>query len=548
MNTQQKISHSIFFRIYAGLIFVCALVALLAYFVISSINDYRASKYRENMATGAFYLVAAGVARQEDDFARDNWLSDASSLLDAYLHLRPYVKSDFSNDENARLESYQAVIHYSDKPIYADIYQKVPDVDEILSVRLTKVTEQQVKAMGVFLLDDLAYYPGKEQQRLAELQRYFSYDLRIKKLDDVDLDPDQIARIRRKEIVILLRDSASADKSAINVVIPNSTHDEVIVMGSVQLFNWAPFRLVSVMTLISLLLISLGVYALIYPLEKKIRIIQSGVTRVREGKLDAKVSVMGQDEVAHLATSFNSMTEHIKRLIDSQRELTRAVSHELRTPVARVRFAVDMLADTEDYSSRQQQLDNIDRDIEALNTLIDEMLTYAKLEESSPRLEMEPIVLNELIQQVVDETNALGKNVQVESHGLSKKIMAVADRRYLHRVLQNLAGNATRYADNTIRISAGINKQYAYISVEDDGQGIPEKDREKVFMPFSRLDDSRTRSSGGYGLGLSIVSRIAFWFDGHMSVDESPDLGGARFMMHWPVKPLPTGFIKKKPE
>ena len=89
-----------------------------------------------------------------------------------------------------------------------------------------------------------------------------------------------------------------------------------------------------------------------------------------------------------------------------------------------------------------------------------------------------------------------------------------------------------------IIVKAWIDKKQAFISVEDDGQGISEKDREKVFIPFARLDDSRTRASGGYGLGLSIVSRIAFWFNGKMSVDESPELGGARFIMAWPVKPI----------
>ena len=114
----------------------------------------------------------------------------------------------------------------------------------------------------------------------------------------------------------------------------------------------------------------------------------------------------------------------------------------------------------------------------------------------------------------------------------------MADRRYLHRVVQNLAGNALRYANSTIIVSAGIHRNIAFVSVEDDGHGIPEADREKVFIPFARLDDSRTRSSGGYGLGLSIVSRIAFWFDGQMSVDESPTLHGARFIMQWPIKQI----------
>ncbi|WP_350617324.1 histidine kinase dimerization/phospho-acceptor domain-containing protein, partial [Pseudomonas sp. HY7a-MNA-CIBAN-0227] len=85
--------------------------------------------------------------------------------------------------------------------------------------------------------------------------------------------------------------------------------------------------------------------------------------------------VIGQDEIARLSATFNAMTAHIKRLIESQRELTRAVSHELRTPVARIRFAVDMLADTDDEDSRFMQRDYIDEDIESLNGLIDEILT-----------------------------------------------------------------------------------------------------------------------------------------------------------------------------
>ncbi|MBO6223991.1 MAG: two-component sensor histidine kinase, partial [Psychrobacter sp.] len=156
----------------------------------------------------------------------------------------------------------------------------------------------------------------------------------------------------------------------------------------------------------------------------------------------------------------------------------------------------------------------------------------------SPKLDLEPVNLRELLEQVERETNALGKPIKIVTKLPSAKVTAIADRRYLHRVIQNLAGNALRYAETTIIISAGVKKGNAFVTVEDDGHGIPEADREKVFIPFSRLDDSRTRASGGYGLGLSIVSRIAFWFNGGMKVDESEELGGARFVMTWPIKPL----------
>lgn len=548
MNILSKFSnigHSIFFRIYAGLVCTCVSVAFLAYLLLTNINDYRAKKYRENMATGAFLLVAEGVARQNDAFARKNWLSDASQLFDAEFKVMPTNSVKFSNDDLERIKHYKAVVKYSKADEYADIYQKIPQENNIITVRLQKITEQQVKAMGIFLLDDLAYFPGKELERLAVLQAYFNYPLKFTQLKNLELDGDQINRLRRKEIVLLLRDSTRAEKSAISVIIPNINHDEVIIMGPVPLFNWAPLKLIVTLTLGSLLLISAGVYGLIFPLERRLRSVQTGVKEVRSGNLSAKVPVIGTDEVGELASSFNGMTEHIKRLIDTQREMTRAVSHELRTPVARIRFAVDMLADTDDAQSRMNQLVNIDKDIESLDVLIDEILTYAKLEEGSPRLDIETINLYDLVQQIVNETNALGKDVQVVMGDVNTRIQVVADRRYLHRVLQNLAGNATRYANSTIKINAGIEKKQAYIHVEDDGPGIPEADREKVFKPFARLDDSRTRASGGYGLGLSIVSRIAFWFDGHMRVDKSPALGGARFSMFWPAKALQSKYDKE---
>ncbi len=541
MSLVSSLKHSIFVRIYAGLLIVCLCVALFAQLLISTINKERVQSYRENMATGAFYLVSEGAGRQENETEREYWLSDASSLFGSTFRTIPAQEISFSASELRRLDSGETVVRYVDQPTYADIYHRLPNSNRVLTVRMLQVTEQQVRAMAIFLLDDLSYYTtlSAKRKRLQELGDKFSYPLEIKGVNALGLDSDQMARLRRDEVVILFQDSStSQNNTAIRIIIPSEINDMAIVMGPVALFNWFPLNLIISVVLISMFLISLGVYALIFPLERKLQLIQVGVNEVSEGNLDIQVQVIGQDEIARLSATFNAMTSHIKRLIESQRELTRAVSHELRTPVARIRFAVDMLADTDDEESRLMQRDYIDEDIESLNGLIDEMLTYAKLEEGSPKLDLEPVNLKELIEQVVRETNGLGKDIEVVGNPPNSKITAIADHRYLHRVIQNLAGNALRYAESTIVISAGVKKGEAFVSVEDDGHGILEADREKVFIPFSRLDDSRTRASGGYGLGLSIVSRIAFWFSGSMKVDESPQLGGARFIMTWPVKPL----------
>ena len=540
MPLLSSLNQSIFLRIYAGLLLICLLVALFAQLLITTINAERVQTYREDMASAAFYLIDSGLSRQVTAQERNFWLSDVSTLFDTKFEIEPTSKADFKTSEINRLNKQQAVVRFNSDTNTAEIYHKVSGENNVLHVSVNKLNEQQIKGIGVLLLDDLSYYRtlAEKQQRLQQIQKFFPFKLTLQSINKLQLDTDQKARLYRKDIVIMFRDNTSVENSSIRVLAPTEIQDTVVDLGPIPLFNWFPLNLIISITLISMFLISLGVYALIFPLERKLQLIQSGITKVREGKLNTKVKVVGEDEIAHLAATFNSMTEHIRRLIESQRELTRAVSHELRTPVARIRFAVDMLADTDDYEDRMSQRDYIDQDIESLNGLIDEILTYAKLEEGSPKMDWEDVDLQELVSQIVRETNALGKSITVKVGNMQKGAFAQADRRYLHRVLQNLAGNATRYAESTIIISAGLEKNEAFISVEDDGQGIPEKDREKVFIPFARLDDSRTRASGGYGLGLSIVSRIAFWFNGRMSVDESPTLGGARFIMKWPKSQL----------
>ena len=540
MPLLSSLNQSIFLRIYACLLLICLLVALFAQLLITTINAERVQTYREDMASAAFYLIDSGLSRQVTAQERNFWLSDVSTLFDTKFEIEPTSKADFKTSEINRLNKQQAVVRFNGDTNTAEIYHKVSGENNVLHVSVNKLNEQQIKGIGVLLLDDLSYYRtlAEKQQRLQQIQKFFPFKLTLQSVNKLQLDTDQKARLYRKDIVIMFRDNTSVENSSIRVLAPTELQDTVVDLGPIPLFNWFPLNLIISITLISMFLISLGVYALIFPLERKLQLIQSGITKVREGKLNTKVKVVGEDEIAHLAATFNSMTEHIRRLIESQRELTRAVSHELRTPVARIRFAVDMLADTDDYDDRMSQRDYIDQDIESLNGLIDEILTYAKLEEGSPKMDWEDVDLQELVSQIARETNALGKPVTVKVGKVQKGVFAQADRRYLHRVLQNLAGNATRYAESTIIISAGLEKNEAFISVEDDGQGIPEKDREKVFIPFARLDDSRTRASGGYGLGLSIVSRIAFWFNGRMSVDESPTLGVARFIMTWPKSQL----------
>ena len=231
-----------------------------------------------------------------------------------------------------------------------------------------------------------------------------------------------------------------------------------------------------------------------------------------------------------LAYSFDSMSSHIQRLLKVQREMINAISHELRTPIARLRFGLEVIKDDAD-ESMQNTVIALEGDVEELNTLVDEVLTYGKLEEGSLALNFQETSIKQLLGSILENNEPLLKHLQV-TIDVPDADNVVADEHHLHRALQNLILNASKYANSKIAIIFSYDEERWQLDIEDDGPGIAIEDRDKVFIPFQRLDNSRTRASGGYGLGLAIVQRIAFWHGGAVLVDAS-ELGGAKFSLIW---------------
>ncbi|REG82984.1 ATP-binding protein [Marinomonas pollencensis] len=231
-----------------------------------------------------------------------------------------------------------------------------------------------------------------------------------------------------------------------------------------------------------------------------------------------------------LAYSFDSMSSHIQRLLKVQREMINAISHELRTPIARLRFGLEVIKDDADQSMFDT-VTALEGDVEELNTLVDEVLTYGKLEEGSLALNFQETSVKQLLGSILENNEPLLKHLEVVID-VPDNDEVVADEHHLHRALQNLILNASKYANSKIAIVFSSDDERWQLDIEDDGPGIAIEDRDKVFIPFQRLDNSRTRASGGYGLGLAIVQRIAFWHGGAVLVDAS-ELGGAKFSLIW---------------
>ncbi len=269
----------------------------------------------------------------------------------------------------------------------------------------------------------------------------------------------------------------------------------------------------------------------------QMRKVESVAVRMARGEMSARVETGEGTVVSRLAASFNSMAEQIQRLVDVQREMIHAVSHELRTPVARIRFGVQMIESANSPETLNKQLQGIDGDIQELDSLIDEILTYARLEQGGPVFTLREASVPDIVRQVVEEQKVIREGIDIvwrmddSSEPFS---MADIEPRYIHRAVQNLVGNAARHAAGRVIVTCQLDDDNCRVDVEDDGPGIPKEHWEKVFSAFARLDDSRTRTSGGYGLGLSIVRRILYWHGGQAFVGSSEELGGARFSLVWP--------------
>lgn len=258
--------------------------------------------------------------------------------------------------------------------------------------------------------------------------------------------------------------------------------------------------------------------------------------QVGEGKFGIHVDMRKGAALYQLADSFNRMKDRIAALLGSHKNLTNAISHEFRTPITRLRFRHELAMHASTIEEKDRELQLMNSAIDQLDDLSTELLEYARLDRETPKLDIATIDtepwLHELAEDAREVASATGRQVQINVHADSEEIEG--DYRYLSRAAGNLLHNAVRYANSRIEMHVGVSMESGrhYLYVEDDGPGVPETERERLFEPFARLDDSRARQSGGSGIGLAIVRQIARWHGGTATISES-SLGGARVSLAW---------------
>ena len=317
----------------------------------------------------------------------------------------------------------------------------------------------------------------------------------------------------------------------------------------------------------------------IWTFHRKLSRLEQAALQLSRGDLSGRAPTGFFKEVGGLNKAFNHMAERLEQLVSSHKRLTNAVAHELRTPIFRLRCQLELLLPDMSQQELDEFIQSMDEDLVELDTLVDELLSYARMESGREKFSPSQTQLAPWLNQQQDLARGCQHSVSFDLDGAftsrpfnlsgqanissqsnvrvqakrgkgdpdseghsnhkrsspnSKDVSAEFDPNLIRRALSNLIRNADVYAETTITVGYEISGKSVLIYVDDDGPGIPEKDRERILQPFERLDVSRNRSSGGYGLGLSICREIASVHQGRILISDSI-LGGARIALELPL-------------
>lgn len=252
------------------------------------------------------------------------------------------------------------------------------------------------------------------------------------------------------------------------------------------------------------LVIAICAFPVVRGLTRRLERLQRGVETLGAGNLAARVKVEGRDEVARLAQSFNRAAARIEELVNAHRLLLAHASHEIRTPLSRIRLGIEMLSEKQDQKYKAE----LEQDIAELDALVDEILLASRLDMTKVLPQPEHADLLGL----VAEEAAHYEDCAVDGEPLT----VTADRRLLRRLIRNLVDNATRHGKPPVHVEVRRAGPTAIIDVCDGGPGIPDNERERVFVPFYRLPGE----AKGTGLGLSIARQIARLHGGDVAARE----------------------------
>ncbi len=266
-------------------------------------------------------------------------------------------------------------------------------------------------------------------------------------------------------------------------------------------------------------LILVGAYFKIRKILKPVTWLENGVEKVSGGDLSHKVPVKNDDELGRLANAFNTMTGRVGHMLHARKQLLLDVSHELRSPITRIKVALEFLDDSKAKKTIQEDV----KELEQMVTLI---LETARERNMAEQLKLETVSFQDLVNDLLPEFEKRKPRIRISKRW--EPVTIRADREKIKTVIKNILDNAVKYSGpESDPVTLSIEKQgdQAVFTIKDHGRGIPEDELSHLFEPFYRVDKSRTRKTGGYGLGLAICKTIMDAHKAKIQIQSVPDKG-----------------------
>ncbi|QUM85795.1 two-component sensor histidine kinase [Moritella sp. 28] len=273
--------------------------------------------------------------------------------------------------------------------------------------------------------------------------------------------------------------------------------------------------------------IALVLYSSVKNISDHVYRLSTASLALADGQLDTRVDDKIPAPLNQMAASFNEMAISLQYSQHQQQVMANAIAHELRTPLTRIQLVMGLLSNEEHSSYTAELHSDLSRYSVEMEALANDILMLQTIE-NKPSSAHQIVDLSELMQSREIEFQRQYSHVSLFSD--IDTVRVDANARYLQLIVDNLVKNACLYADSTVKLSLKNDPEYFSIVVEDDGEGISPLQREQVLDAFTRLDNSRSRQTGGFGLGLAIVNTIVKTMKAEINIGTS-ELGGAMFVV-----------------
>lgn len=401
----------------------------------------------------------------------------------------------------------------------------VVTMSALLGSRIRHPIQKNIYNYARLLVDKLGTPP--DRNIAEELSEQYRIEIRYERQDGGWSTSDSLPKIAEIE-----------KKQSGHVIIQASYWQQYYVIqnpdGSAFLCRWhfgilaAAHRKYLIGLLFLLTVIFTVTHIVMRRILRPVKWLEQGVRKIGQGDLAVEIPIQKRDELGDLTLAVNDMTQRIRQMIDSRNQLLLDVSHELRSPITRMKLALEFIPDGDKKA-------NIQSDLEAMEAMIAEILETERLKDSHGKLAIQRREIVSFLKETTQAYETQGPGIQWGS--MPGSFFLNIDSKRVVTVLENILDNAVKCSlldSKPIVISLTKDARVAIIKIKDDGSGIPEKDLPLLFEPFYRVDRSRSKETGGYGLGLSLCKKIMEAHAGQIRISNN-EARGATVILKFPL-------------